>query len=80
MRIKIKTKDVSLPFLFLPNCLIGSRLSLRILVRIFPNVLPASQKEQQEILHMYKQLRKSFRGMTLIEVHTAQGETIKVTF
>lgn len=80
MRIKIKTDDVSLPFLPIPNHLIGNRLTLRILAKIFPDILPASKEDRREILRMYRKLRKSFRGMTLVEIHTAQGETVKITF
>ena len=79
MRIKIKTDDVSLPFLPIPNHLIGNRLTLRILAKIFPDILPASKEDQREILRMYRKLRRSFGGMTLENIHPGQGEAVNIT-
>ena len=78
MKIQIKTNDFSLPFLPIPNHLIGNRLTLRILAKIFPDIIPASKENRREILRLYQRLCKSFRGMTLAEIHTAQGEIVKI--
>ena len=52
MKIQIKTNDFSLPFLPIPNHLIGNRLTLRILAKIFPDIIPASKENRREILRL----------------------------
>lgn len=77
MLVKIHTKEFKGTF-YLPNTLLFNRLGLSIALMASQKYVKVSETGKEALLAQLKRYRKQFKGLTLVEVKTSEGEEILV--
>lgn len=75
MKIRIKSKGFRL-WLYLPYSLFLNRYSFSILFYSLKRYIYISPMGQRDLLRQIKKYRKQFKGLTLVEVHSSDGDDI----
>ncbi|WP_147585182.1 hypothetical protein [Beduini massiliensis] len=75
MKIRIKSKGFRL-WLYLPYSLFLNRYSFSLLFYALKRYVYISPMGQRDFLKQIKKYRKQFKGLTLVEVHSSDGDDI----
>ena len=78
MKCRIHTKGFRL-WLWLPNGLAVSRPAFAPALRIGQHYLRIPKERRPLLARDWKRLGKDWKGLPLVEIHTAQGEEIRIT-
>lgn len=84
MKVKINTKNTKIN-LWVPTSLILNNFSFSIVIYILKNhniarnYIKLSKEKKKDILKLLKKYRKQYKGLTLVEVKTKEGENILIT-
>lgn len=78
MKCRIHTKGFRL-WLWLPNRLAFSRPALSLALRIGQNYLRIPKERRPLLARDWKRLGKDWKGLPLVEIHTVQGDDIRIT-
>lgn len=78
MKVKIKTQDFRLR-LYLPNVICLNSIGIKILLCYIQNYIEVSDIQKKELIRCMKICRRKCKGVTLIEVHSVEGDEIMVS-
>lgn len=78
MRLNINTKDVRL-HLRLPTWLVLSRPGLTIALWACRRYVTVPPHRRQELFRLARRLRRQCHGVSLVDIHTQDGEEIRFT-
>lgn len=78
MKIKIKTADIHLN-LRIPNSLLLWDIPISIALHYTKDTIELSRDQRKKIVKLLRECSRKYKGLTLIEVDSSEGERIEIT-
>lgn len=84
MKVKINTKDTKIN-IYIPTFLVLNNFSFSILMYVLSNqsiskeYIKCLEDQKEKILKLMKMCRKQYKGLTIVDIKTSEGEKILIT-
>ena len=84
MKVKINTKDTKIN-ICIPTFLVLNNFSFSILMYVLSNqsiekkYIKCLEDQKEKILKLMKMCRKQYKGLTIVDIKTSEGEKILIT-